>query len=191
MAEFTIFTRSYSSAWIPELIAAAGREVTENYIDFFTSTIRNRNTRAAYARACWQFFEWCAAHGLELMTVRPFHVAAWIEDFPGSKPTIKQKSPRCGCCAIFWSFGRLHDRIRRLSGSGPRPRVFSPRRMSHLRAIGMSFIPPFWYELNEVGRAQSEFGSCKAARADRLLLCFGPSCGLLVSHRNDSCHSQI
>src|ERR1700726_4620931 len=53
--------------------------------------IRNRNTRAAYARACWQFFEWCAAHGLELTTVRPFHVAAWIEDFPGSKPTIKQK----------------------------------------------------------------------------------------------------
>ena len=91
MAEFTIVTRSSSSAWIPELIAAAGPEVTETYIDFFTSTIRNRNTRAAYARACWQFFEWCAAHGLELTTVRPFHVAAWIEDFPGSKPTIKQK----------------------------------------------------------------------------------------------------
>jgi integrase/recombinase XerD len=53
--------------------------------------IRNRNTRAAYARACWQFFGWCAAHGLELTTVRPFHVAACIEDFPGSKPTIKQK----------------------------------------------------------------------------------------------------
>jgi hypothetical protein len=29
-------------AWIPELIAAAGSEVTETYIDFFTSTIRNR-----------------------------------------------------------------------------------------------------------------------------------------------------
>ena len=80
MAEFTIVTRSSSSAWIPELIAAAGPEVTETYIDFFTSTIRNRNTRAAYARACWQFFGWCAAHGLELTTVRPFHVAAWIED---------------------------------------------------------------------------------------------------------------
>jgi site-specific recombinase XerD len=37
------------------------------------------------------FFDWCAAHGLELTTVRPFHVAAWIEDFPGSKPTVKQK----------------------------------------------------------------------------------------------------
>src|SRR6267142_4693756 len=90
-AEFTIVTRASSSAWIPELIAAAGPEVTENYIDFFTATIRNRNTRAAYARACWQFFDWCRAHGLELTTVRPFHVAAWIEDFPGSKPTIKQK----------------------------------------------------------------------------------------------------
>ena len=90
-AEFSIVTRASSKAWIPELIAAAGPEVTETYIDFFTSTIRNRNTRAAYARACWQFFEWCAAHGLELTTVRPFHVAAWIEDFPGSKPTVKLK----------------------------------------------------------------------------------------------------
>ena len=88
-AEFSIVTRASSKSWIPELIAAAGPEVTETYIDFFTSTIRNRNTRAAYARACWQFFDWCAAHGLELTTVRPFHVAAWIEDFPGSKPTIR------------------------------------------------------------------------------------------------------
>ncbi len=45
----------------------------------------------AYARACWQFFDWCAAHGLELTSVRPFHVAAQIEDFSLSKPTIKQK----------------------------------------------------------------------------------------------------
>src|SRR5260370_18503863 len=89
-AEFSIVTRASSKAWIPELIAAAGPEVTETYIDFFTATIRNRNTRQAYARACWQFFDWCAAHGLELTSVRPFHVAAWIEDFPGSKPTIKQ-----------------------------------------------------------------------------------------------------
>jgi hypothetical protein len=75
-AEFSIVTRASSKAWIPELIAAAGPEVTETYIDFFTATIRNRNTRAAYARACWQFFGWCASHGLELTTVRPFHVAA-------------------------------------------------------------------------------------------------------------------
>jgi hypothetical protein len=44
-AEFSIVTRTSPKAWIPELIAAAGPEVTETYIDFFTSTIRNRNTR--------------------------------------------------------------------------------------------------------------------------------------------------
>ena len=32
-AEFSIVTRG-SKAWIPELIAAAGPEVTETYIDF-------------------------------------------------------------------------------------------------------------------------------------------------------------
>jgi hypothetical protein len=39
MAEFSIVTRA-NKAWIPELIAAAGLEVTETYIDFFTATIR-------------------------------------------------------------------------------------------------------------------------------------------------------
>jgi hypothetical protein len=100
-AEFSIVTRA-NKAWIPELIAAAGPEVTETYIDFFTSTIRNRNTRAAYARACWQFFDWCAAHGLELTTVRPFHVAAWIEDFPGSKPTVKLKLAAVRMLGAAW-----------------------------------------------------------------------------------------
>jgi hypothetical protein len=28
---------------------------------------------------------------IELRSVRPFNVAAWIEDFPRSKPTIKEK----------------------------------------------------------------------------------------------------
>jgi hypothetical protein len=41
-AEFSIVTRASSKAWIPELIAAAGPELTETYIDFFTATIRNR-----------------------------------------------------------------------------------------------------------------------------------------------------
>ncbi|HYY28611.1 MAG TPA: site-specific integrase [Chthoniobacterales bacterium] len=75
---------------VPELVAAAGPRNTDAYIEFFTATIRNRNTRLAYARACYQFFYWCQANGLTLDTVRPFHVA-YIEQMPGSKPTIKQK----------------------------------------------------------------------------------------------------
>src|ERR1700680_3164834 len=118
-AEFSIVTRA-SRAWIPELIAAAGPEVTESYIDFFTATIRNRNTRQAYARACWQFFDWCAAHGLELTTVRPFHVAAWIEDFPGAKPTIKQK-----LAAVRMLYDFLV--VRQITASNPAHSVRGPK----------------------------------------------------------------
>jgi hypothetical protein len=59
--------------------------------NFFTATIRNRNTRLAYARACYQFFHLCQESGLTLDTVRPFRVAAYIEQMPSSKPTIKEK----------------------------------------------------------------------------------------------------
>src|SRR5260370_1040061 len=50
------------------------------------------------------FFDWCAAHGLELTSVRPFHVAAWIEDIPGSKPTVKQKLAAVRMLFDFWLF---------------------------------------------------------------------------------------
>ena len=50
-AEFSIVTRTSAEALLPELIASAGPEL-RNLIDFFTSTIRNRNTRLVYARAC-------------------------------------------------------------------------------------------------------------------------------------------
>jgi integrase/recombinase XerD len=76
---------------VPDLVAAAGPRATEAYIEFFAATIRSRNTRLAYARACYQFFYWCQENGLALDTVRPFHVAAYVEQMTGSKPTIKQK----------------------------------------------------------------------------------------------------
>ena len=65
--------------------------VGRRFVEFFTANIRNRNTRLAYARACYQFFHWARENVLTLDTVRPFHVAAYIEQMPGSKPTIKQK----------------------------------------------------------------------------------------------------
>jgi len=48
---FGVVSRSSASAWVPELVAAAGARATDAYIEFFTATIRNRNTRLAYARA--------------------------------------------------------------------------------------------------------------------------------------------
>jgi len=50
-------SRKSASAWVPDLVAAAGPRATDAYIEFFTATIRNRNTRLAYARACYQFFQ--------------------------------------------------------------------------------------------------------------------------------------
>ena len=113
-AEFSIVTRASSKAWIPELIAASGPEVTEAYIDFFTATIRNRNTRAAYARACWQFFDWCAAHGWNSRPcVRPMCLPG-LRTFRDPNRPLSKSSLRCGCCTISWSFGKSRHRIRHI-----------------------------------------------------------------------------
>ena len=63
---------------IPSLIADAGDAASWRYIDFFTSNIRNPNTRRAYARACQTFFTWCDERGLSLTTIRPFDVSTYI-----------------------------------------------------------------------------------------------------------------
>jgi integrase/recombinase XerD len=62
--------------------------------DFFSSHIRNKNTRRAYMEAVRQFSAFCAVHGIEdLAQVEPVHVAAFVEDQlrQCSKPTVKQR----------------------------------------------------------------------------------------------------
>jgi site-specific recombinase XerD len=78
---------------IPTLIAAAGDDASWRYVDFFTSNIRNPNTRRAYARACHQFFAWCEEHGLSLGTIRPYDVSLYIESRQQthSAPDVKQQ----------------------------------------------------------------------------------------------------
>jgi site-specific recombinase XerD len=75
---------------VPHIVAGAGDRASERFVEFFTAHIRNRNTRAAYARAVSRFFSWCDSFGLSLETIRPVHVAAYIEQHPGSKPSVKQ-----------------------------------------------------------------------------------------------------
>lgn len=49
--------------------------------DFFSSHIRNPNTRRAYLEAVRQFSAFCAEHGIvDLALVEPVHVAALVED---------------------------------------------------------------------------------------------------------------
>jgi integrase/recombinase XerD len=80
-------------AAVPPIIAARGDQARRRFLEFFTATIRNPNTRAAYARATRDFFDWCDAHGIrDLDTIEPLIVATYIEQLTGmrSAPTVKQ-----------------------------------------------------------------------------------------------------
>jgi len=78
---------------VPRVIAAAGDQAARRFLEFFAATIRNKNTRMAYYRACCRFFAWCDQHKIgEIADIEPLHVAAYVEalgkDF--EKPTVKQ-----------------------------------------------------------------------------------------------------
>ena len=76
----------------PPTIARAGRKAQEGFLEFFFATIRNENTRQAYARAIRDFFAWCEERGLELERIAstPLIISGYIEKHPGSTPTVKQ-----------------------------------------------------------------------------------------------------
>ena len=75
---------------VPAIIADAGEKASEHFLEFFAATIRNPNTRAAYVQAAAQFFRWCEQYQLQLATIRPLHVSAYIESKPLTAPSIKQ-----------------------------------------------------------------------------------------------------
>jgi integrase/recombinase XerD len=77
---------------LPAIVTNDGEQTTKRFIEFFTATIRNRNTRAAYARAAYQFLAWCDDQHLTLKSIEPVHVAAWIEKLTQEREpqTVKQ-----------------------------------------------------------------------------------------------------
>jgi integrase/recombinase XerD len=75
---------------VPSILANAGEKAATKFLEFFAARIRNSNTREAYARACSQFLGWCEQHVDDLRLITPMHVAAYIEQHPGSAQTIKQ-----------------------------------------------------------------------------------------------------
>jgi integrase/recombinase XerD len=76
---------------LPAAIGQAGESAAWRFVEFFTASIRNRSTRAAYAQAVSQFFAWCEKHRVHtLEQIRPVVVAAYIEQHAGAPPTVKQ-----------------------------------------------------------------------------------------------------
>ena len=60
--------------------------------EFFAVSIRNPNTRKAYARAVGDFASWCGLNGLQALgAIEPVHVAAYVEQLQGrlAPPSVK------------------------------------------------------------------------------------------------------
>ena len=79
---------------LPALVTATGERAAVRFLDFFTSHIRNPNTRKAYARGLGEFMAWCEAGGVtSLAAIQPVHVAAYAEHLTRTKsaPTAKQR----------------------------------------------------------------------------------------------------
>jgi site-specific recombinase XerD len=92
MSETALAVRS--SPPLPALVINAGERASVRFLEFFASTIRNSNTRRAYAHAVGEFLAWCAQAGVVSITaVQPLHVAAWIElqTQTLSASTVKQR----------------------------------------------------------------------------------------------------
>ena len=78
-------------ASLPKAIASSGEPGIRRFVEFFVVTIRNKNTRLAYAHAIRQFFAWTEARGVRsLDAIEPVVIAAYVEGHCGSPPTVKQ-----------------------------------------------------------------------------------------------------
>jgi site-specific recombinase XerD len=77
---------------LPLIVTAAGERAQLRFLEFFAASIRNSNTRRAYARAVTDFLAWCEGRGVaSIANVQPLHVAAYIEALSRSRaaPTAK------------------------------------------------------------------------------------------------------
>ncbi len=78
---------------LPKIFRDAGESASRRLIEFFTVTIRNRNTREAYGRAVRDFCDWCEVRQIGLGEISPFLVAAYVEELGTQidRPSVKQK----------------------------------------------------------------------------------------------------
>ena len=107
---------------IPAIIAQAGDHAARRFIEFFTATIRNKNTRRAYAKAVGDFLAWCEGHRLTLPGIEPVHVAAYIEQLTQAKaaPTVKQHLAAIGMLFDWLTSGGVIDFNPAASVRGPK-----------------------------------------------------------------------
>jgi site-specific recombinase XerD len=112
---------------VPALFVDAGEKASWRLIEFLTAHTRNRNTREAYARAILRFSRWCEKKQLSLVDIKPFLVAAYVEQlgFHYSRPTVKQHLAAIRMMFDYLVTGQVVEMNPAASVRGPK---FSVRR---------------------------------------------------------------
>ncbi len=90
-----------SDVAVPAIILDAGADALHRYIEFFTASIRNENTRWAYLRAVRRFFAWAQRHRFTLQRIDAVVVAAYIEELMETHADLTVKQHLAGIRMMF------------------------------------------------------------------------------------------
>ena len=97
--------------------------------DFFSSHIRNPNTRRAYLEAVRQFSAFCAENGiLDLTHVEPVHVAAFVELQLKTSIQANREGPAGRAPNVVRLDGGGSDSARQSRPRGPWPEAYTTAR---------------------------------------------------------------
>jgi len=107
------------------LLYAPDVSAAKRTFEFFSVTIRNPNTRKAYARAAFDFATWCELHGIaDVRQVQPVHVAAYIEGLRIAAPSVKQRLAALRMLFDWLVIGQVMPTNPASSVRGPRPALY-------------------------------------------------------------------
>lgn len=117
--------RTIGGPLLPAIITNEGDHAVRRFIEFFTATIRNGNTRRAYAKAVDDFLAWCQGHGLTLPGIEPVHAAVYIEALTQTRaaPTVKQHLAAIGMLFDWLTSGGVIEFNPAASVRGPKHSV--------------------------------------------------------------------
>jgi len=105
---------------LPALLERAGPNAQEHFLEYFAVRIRNKNTRTAYMHAVGRFLNWCEGRNIgDLREITPMAVAAYIEQHPGSAPTVKQHLAALRMCFDWLVTAHVLERNPAHSVKGP------------------------------------------------------------------------
>lgn len=87
---------------LPATVEAAGSKASHEFLTFFAGTLRNPNTRAAYARAWNRFDTWCTDNAItSLIDIDALVVSAYIESLCQTMAPASVKQHRAALSKTF------------------------------------------------------------------------------------------